>query len=40
MNEKSGDYAGLIRAIDNIRNDSIDIVNFSLSSRRQTADKR
>lgn len=33
MNEKSGDYAGLIRAIDNIKNDNIDIVNFSLSSR-------
>lgn len=33
MNDRIGDYAGLIRAIDNIKEDNFDIVNFSLSTR-------
>ena len=33
LNNRVGDYAGLIRAIDNVKNDEFDIVNFSLSTK-------
>lgn len=38
LNNKVGDYAGLIRAIDNIKNDDFDIVNFSLSTKEDKQD--
>lgn len=40
LNKKTGDYSGLIRAIDNIKYDDIDIVNFSLSTSSNKDDIR
>lgn len=33
MNEKTGNYFGLTNAIDNLKEDSFDIINFSLSTK-------
>ena len=38
LNGKTGDYSGLIRAIDSVKDDDIDVVNFSLSTSSDRVD--